>query len=98
MVGRRPQHAASKLACLSLSSARLYPSSIIPGHLSIAWLVFLVVFLVIWSPSRDRQGPSVLRPCTGPLNFSHIVDHFYDFFPLPVTDVDPSVLVCDVRC
>ena len=44
VVGRRPQHAVSKLACLVLSSARSYRSSICPGHLSTAWLVSLVVF------------------------------------------------------
>ena len=44
VVGRRPQHAVSKLPCLVLSSAMSCRSSICPGRLSIAWLVSLVVF------------------------------------------------------
>ena len=42
VIGRRPQHAFSKLACLV--SARSGCSSIRPGRLSTAWLVSLVVF------------------------------------------------------
>ena len=38
------QHAGSKLACLALFSARLFPSSICPDSLSIIWLVSVVVF------------------------------------------------------
>ena len=44
VVGRRPQHAVSKLPCLVLSSARSCRSSICLGRLSTAWLVSLVVF------------------------------------------------------
>ena len=44
VVGRRPQHAVSKLPCLVLSSAILCRSSICPGRLRTAWLVSLVVF------------------------------------------------------
>ena len=44
VVGRRPQHAVSKLPCSVLSSAISCRSSICPGHLSTAWLVSLVVF------------------------------------------------------
>ena len=44
VVGRRPQHAVSKLPCLVFSSAISCRSSICPGRLSIAWLVSLVVF------------------------------------------------------
>ena len=44
VVGRRPQHAVSKLPCLVLSSPISCRSSICPGRLSIAWLVSLVVF------------------------------------------------------
>ena len=44
VVGRRPQHAVSKLPCLVLSSAISCRSIICPGRLSIAWLVSLVVF------------------------------------------------------
>ena len=44
VVGRRPQHAVSKLPCLVLSSAISCRSSICLGRLSTAWLVSLVVF------------------------------------------------------
>ena len=44
VVGRRPQHAVSKLPCLVLSSAISRRSSICPGRLSTAWLGFPVVF------------------------------------------------------
>ena len=44
MVGRRPQHAVSKLPCLVLSFAISCRSSIYPGRLSIAWVVSLVFF------------------------------------------------------
>ena len=58
-------------------------------------------FLVIWSPSGNTRGPSVVfeavdMPCPGPLYFSHIADYVYDFYPLPDPDVGPSVLVCNV--
>ena len=35
-------------------------------------------FLVIWSPSGDSRGPSVISEavfCPGPFHFSHIADH-----------------------
>ena len=44
VVGRRPQHAVSKLTCLMLSSTISCRSSICLGRLSTAWLVSLVVF------------------------------------------------------
>ena len=44
LVGRRSQHAVSKLPCLVLFSAISCRSSICPGRLSTAWLVSLVVF------------------------------------------------------
>ena len=39
-------------------------------------------FLVIWSPSGDTRGPSVVfeavdMPCPGPFHFSHSVDYIY---------------------
>ena len=43
VVGRRPQHAVSKLPCFVLSSAISCRSSICLGRLSTAWLVSLVV-------------------------------------------------------
>ena len=75
MVGRRPQHAVSKIPCLVLSSAISCRSSICPGRLSTAWLVSLVVFsFLLWSPSGDTRGPSVVfeavdMPCPGPFHF-----------------------------
>ncbi len=44
VVGRRPQHAVSKLPCLVLSSAISCRSNICPGRLSTAWLISLDVF------------------------------------------------------
>ena len=44
VVGRRPQHAVSKLPCLVLFSAISCRSNICLGRLSTAWLVSLVVF------------------------------------------------------
>ena len=59
-------------------------------------------FLVIWSPSGDTRGPSIVfeavdRPCPGPFHYSHRVDYIYDFCPLPDPDVGLSILVCDVE-
>ena len=58
-------------------------------------------FLVIWSPSGDARGPSVVfeavnMPCPGLFHFSHSVDYIYEFCPLPDPDVGPSIFVCDV--
>ena len=90
VVGRRRQHAVSKLACIVQSSARSYPASICLGR----------PILVIWSPSGDTRGPSVDfeaidMPCSEPLHFSHIAD--YDFCPIFDPDVGLSLLVCDVE-
>ena len=62
----------------------------------------LSCFLVIWSPSGDAQGPSVVfeavnMPCPGPFHFSHSVDYICEFCPLPDPDVGPSIFVCDVE-
>ena len=43
-VGGRRRHAASKIACIVLSSVRSRRSSICPGRLSTAWLVSIFVF------------------------------------------------------
>ena len=63
---------------------------------------FLTSFLVIWSPSGDARGPSVVfeavdMPCPGPFHFSHSVDYIYEFCPLPNPDVGPSVSDTGVR-
>ena len=62
----------------------------------------LSYFLVIWSPSGDTRGPSVVfeavdMPCPGPFHFSHCLDYIYEFCPLPDPDVDISIFVCDVE-
>ena len=59
-------------------------------------------FLVIWSPSGNTRGPSVVfeaadMPCLIPFHFSHIADYIYDFCLLPDPDVGLSILVCDVE-
>ena len=59
-------------------------------------------FLVIWSPSGDARGPSVVfeavdMPCPGPFHFSHSIDYIYEFCPLLNQDVGPSIFVCDVE-
>ena len=59
-------------------------------------------FLVIWSPTGDTRGPSVVfeavdMPCPGPFHFSYSVDYIYDFCPLPDPDVGLSIFVCDVE-
>ena len=57
---------------------------------------------MIWSPSGDTRGPSVVfeavdMPCPGPFHFSYSVDYVYAFCPLPDPDVGLSILVCDVE-
>ena len=59
-------------------------------------------FLVIWSPSGDARGPSVVfeavnMPCPGPFHSSHSVDYIYEFFPLHDPDVGPSIFVCEKK-
>ena len=59
-------------------------------------------FLVIWSPSGDTRGPSVVfeavdMPCPVPFHFSHIADYIYDFCPLPDPEVCVSILVSYVE-
>ena len=68
---------------------------------SLSWSP-LSSFLVIWSPSGDTRGPSVVfeavnMPCPEPFHFSHSVDYIYDFCPLPDPDVGPSIFACDVE-
>ena len=62
----------------------------------------LSFFLVIWSPSGDTRGPTLIfeaadMPCPGPFNFSYSVDYIYDFCALPDPDVGLSIFVCDVE-
>ena len=96
VVGRRPQHAVSKLPCLVLSSAISCRSSMCPGRLSTAWLVSLVVF----SCQRVVHRLSLRRlicPAQDHFIFSHSVHYIYDVCPLPDPDVGPSIFVCDVE-
>ena len=88
MVGRRPQHAVSKLACLVLSSVTV-PDRVVPVFVQVVspplgWSP-LSSFLVIWSPSGDTRVPSVAVPCPElhtVLPFSRIADYVYDFCEL----------------
>ena len=86
LVGRMPQHAASKWPCLVPCSDRSCPSSIYPGRPSIVWLVSVVVFSCRMISKWWR-----LMCCTGPFQFSHIADYVYNVCPLPEPDVDPSI-------
>ena len=63
MVGRRPQHAVSKLPYLLLSSAISCRSSICLGRLSTAWLVSLVIFSChgLQVVTREVQRSSLRR-------------------------------------
>ena len=52
----------------------------------------LSTFLVIWSPSGDARGPSVVfeavnMPCPGPFHFSHSVDYISMSFVLSLTQM-----------
>ena len=99
VVGRRPQHAVSKLPSLVLSSAISCRSSICLGRLSTAWLVSLVIFFChngLQVVTREVHRSS-LRPCSGPFNFSNRVDYIYDFCPLSDSDVGLSIFICDVE-
>ena len=93
VVGRMSKHAACKLACHALSSARSCPSSICPGRLSTGWLVSLV--LSCRMVTRDVHR-SVDVPCSGPTHSSHIAAYIYAFCPLPDPEVGLSVCECDV--
>ena len=102
MVGRRSQHAVSKLPCLR----RPLPYRVAPVFVQVVspplgWSP-LSSFPVIRSPSGDARGPSVVfeavdMPCPGPFHFSHSVDYIYDVCPLPDPDVGLSIFVCDVE-
>ena len=97
---------------LSLSSPN-YPVLCCPPSYRVAPVFVQVVspplgwsplsyFLVIWSPSGDTRGPSVVfeavdMPCPGPFHFSHSLDYIYEFCPLSDPDVDISIFVCDVE-
>ena len=108
VVGRRPQHAVSKLACLVQSSVRSCRSSICPGRLSTAWPVSLVVFSchnmfyglqVVTRVVHRSSLRRLICPAQDHFIFSHIADYIYDFCLLPDPDVGLSVLVglCDVE-
>ena len=77
VVGRRPQHAVSKLACIVLYSAISCRSRICAGRLSTAWLVSLVIF----SCRMVSKCPSVQDHFI----FSRIANYVYDFCVLSLT-------------
>ena len=74
MVERRPQHAASKLVGLVLSSACPLPD-VCPGRLPPSGCShYSLVFLFTWSPGGHTRGPSVVfeavdLPNPGPFHF-----------------------------
>ena len=82
------------LLCCPLSY-RIAPVFVQVFSPSLGWSS-LLSFLVIWSPSGDTRGPSVVfeavnMPCPGPFHFSHSVDYIYDFCPLADPDVGLSL-------
>ena len=94
------QHATSKLACIALCATRSCLSSICPGSLSTAWLVYLVVFpchhIMISTQGLSVVFETVDMQCPGQLPFSYIVDYVYDLCLLSDPDVGLS-RVCDVE-
>ena len=53
--------------------------------------------LVMWSPSDDTRGTSVVfeavdMPFLGPFHCSHSVDHSYD--SCPISDPDVGISIC----
>ena len=64
VVGRRPQHAFSKLACLVLSFSKALPYLVAPVFVQVVSPLLgwspSSSFLVLWSPSGDTRGPSVI--------------------------------------
>ena len=78
MVGRRPQHVVSKLPCLVLSSANTCAPVFVQVVSPPLGRSSLSSFLVIWSPSGNTRGPSVVfesvdMPCPRIFHFSHSV-------------------------
>ena len=76
-------------------------SSIYPGRLSTDGWSPLLYFLVIWSPSGDTRGPSVVfeavdMPCQDHYIFLTVLI-ISDFCPLPDPYVGISISVCDVE-
>ena len=56
----------------------------------------LSYFLVMWSPSGDTRGTSVVfeavdMPFPGPFHWSHSVNHIYDCCPIPDPNVGLSI-------
>ena len=97
MVGRRPQLAASKLACIVLSSAISYRSRIstivvCSRHMVSKWWYArgpLVVFKPVDVPYPIRQPHYDFI-------FRTLLIIQYDFYPLSDPDAGLSVPVCDV--
>ena len=97
---------AKALACrLQVSQAcvvlcQIVSPSICPGRLHTAWLSPLSSFHVLWSPSGDMRGPSVVSeavdmPCLGPFHFSDIAGYRLVFLSLyMILSILPYILVC----
>ena len=71
-------------------------------HRLAAWSPLSSFLVILWSPSGDTRGTSVVfeavdMPCPGPFHFFYSVDYIYDFCPLPDPDVGLSTFVCDVE-
>ena len=101
-VGRRPQHAASKLACLPLSSARSCPSVFVQV-VSLSFGRSPFSYFLVCFPCDDTLVPSVFVEsfyitCPGTLHFPHTA--VYNCRALSDRGVSHSVglsvLVCDV--
>ena len=99
VVGRKPQHAVSKLPCLlPYRVAPVFAQVVthrlagLPGRLFLSYGLQVV--------TREVVFEAVDMPCPGPFHFSHSVHYIkiiYDFGPLPDQDVGPSIFVCDVE-
>ena len=98
----RASSCVSKSVCLVQSLPdRVAPVFVQVVSPTLGWSL-LSSFLVIWAPSGNTHGPSVVfemvdMPCPGPFHFSHIADYIYDFCLLPDPDIGLSILVCDVE-
>ena len=99
-----PQQAASKLACLVLSSARSCPASVCPGRVYTAWLVSLVVVsCCMVSKWWHVKSTGCLWGgwCAVPTSFSlchsvyfsiHLYIHILLYISCPSLNISPSSL------
>ena len=83
VVGRRPQHVVSKSPLCCPLPYRVSPVFVQVVFPPLGWSP-LSSYLVIWYPSDDARGPSVVfeavnMPCPGTFHCSHSVDYIYEF-------------------